>query len=100
MTYRLEGGSTVSQFFKNLSPLMSSSKAPIRSVVFTVLIFCWIPFLELVPSTERVLQVLSLSSSISCLIVWLLLMVAFLRYKYWSVRSRPSGVRPPPLADG
>jgi len=36
------------------------------------------------PSNAQVLQVLSLSSSISGLLVWFTLMVAFLRYKKWT----------------
>jgi yeast amino acid transporter len=103
LTYNLQGQNHVSRWFKRLSPLMASSGAPIRTIFFTFGIFFWIPYLQLVPSTERVrfvkcsqfryeysfspqvLQVMSLSSSISCLIVWLALMVSFLRYKEWSV---------------
>ena len=111
MTYNLQGRTRISRQFRKLSPLMPSSKAPIRTVIFSFIISFWIPWLQLVPATERVrtrtllramrcgtppsntrpsqvLQVLSLSSSISCLIVWLMLMVAFMRYKYWLVLPR------------
>ena len=54
LTHRLQGRNHVSKWFKRLSPLMASSGAPIRTIFFALLIFFWIPFLELVPSTERV----------------------------------------------
>ncbi|KAE9367500.1 hypothetical protein N431DRAFT_486595 [Stipitochalara longipes BDJ] len=84
LTYNLQERNRISRWFKKLSPLMASSGAPIRTIFFSWLLFFWLPWLELVPSNAQVLEVLSLSSSISCLLVWLTLMVAFLRYKKWT----------------
>jgi amino acid transporter len=54
LTYNLQGQNRVSRWFQRLSPLMASSGVPIRAIFFTIGIFFWIPYLQLLPSTERV----------------------------------------------
>lgn len=106
LTYGLGGSTSISRRLRGLSVLMNRTGSPARAILFTWVTFCWIPFLTLVSFTAndvsilwqlgplrllarpltmhpQVLQVLALSSSLSCLIVWASLLAAFLRYKKW-----------------
>jgi amino acid transporter len=105
LTHNLKDDQGFSKWFGKLSVLMDNG-APGRAVIISVVTFCWLPFLQLgrslsidhvgVPrsrfnepanrlGTWQVLEVLSISSSMSCLLVWLALLIAFLRFKAWYV---------------
>lgn len=58
---------------------------PAWSLVVSALFFIWLPFIQLKQgyAAAELQEILSVSASISCIIVWLVLSIAFIRYHRW-----------------
>lgn len=78
------------QAFKGLSDLWERTMVPAGALLITVLAFFWLPWLSEAPqgkgvTVRDVQDVLGLTASMSCIITWAFLCLAFIRFQRLSV---------------
>jgi yeast amino acid transporter len=107
LTYHLRGTNPLSRYFKRtIGKVWPSTSVPAMALFFSVLLFYWLPFLLLAPAGStidavcigtlqnimlhrlahtlfQVIEILTLTASISCIITWVLLLIAYIRYERW-----------------
>lgn len=68
-----------------LSLVVRQTGVPAAALFFSAVTFIWLPFLHLNRgyALEEVIKIMSVSASISCLIAWAALCLAFIRYEKW-----------------
>lgn len=68
-----------------LSLVVRQTGVPAAALFFSAVSFIWLPFLHLNRgyALEEVVEIMSVSASISCLIAWAALCLAFIRYEKW-----------------
>lgn len=68
-----------------LSLVVRQTGVPAAALFFSAVSFIWLPFLHLNRgyALEEVIEIMSVSASISCLIAWAALCLAFIRYEKW-----------------
>lgn len=79
-----------SQAFKGLSAVWRRTGVPAKALLFSMLAFFWLPWLSEAPqgkgvAVQDVLAVLGLTASMSCIITWAFLCLAFMRFQRLSV---------------
>ena len=82
----LREGNWISEAFKGLSAVWRRTNVPAKALLVSVLAFCWLPWLSEAPrgkgvAMQDVLEVLGLTASMSCIIVWAFLCLAFIRFQ-------------------
>jgi len=70
---------------KFLSLVERHTGVPMWSLVVSYLAFIWLPFLNLVKgySIQNLIEIIAVSASVSCLIVWAALCLAYIQYWRW-----------------
>ncbi|KAF1846862.1 uncharacterized protein K460DRAFT_362993 [Cucurbitaria berberidis CBS 394.84] len=68
-----------------LSVVVPKTGVPARALVFSALSFIWLPFVTLKGgyAVQYLIEIIQISSSVSCLIVWASVSFAYLRYYIW-----------------
>ncbi|KAI8629048.1 amino acid transporter [Xylariaceae sp. FL1651] len=90
LTYRIRGRSAISKLLKKLSTVWEVTGAPAAALFWSVALFYPLPFLELVhdePHKQRIqdaIDIISITSSVSCLVVWAAICIAFIRFERWT----------------
>ncbi|KAK0753681.1 amino acid permease/ SLC12A domain-containing protein, partial [Schizothecium vesticola] len=82
----LRGGNWISAAFKGLSSVWRATNVPAIALFVSVVAFCWLPWLSEAPdgkgvAMKDVLDVLELTASMSCIITWAFLCLAFIRFR-------------------
>jgi len=82
----LHEGNWLSQAFKGLSTVWERTGIPAKALLVTVLFFLWLPWLSEAPrgkgvAVQDVQDVLGLTASMSCIITWAFLCLAFIRFQ-------------------
>lgn len=69
----------------DLSLVVRQTGVPAAALLFSGVSFIWLPFLQLNNgyALEEVIEIMSVSASLSCLIAWAALCLAFIRYERW-----------------
>ncbi|KAI1846699.1 hypothetical protein JX266_007272 [Neoarthrinium moseri] len=92
MTHQLRNNYSFSRYFKKtFGQVWSSTGVPAMALLVSLLAFYWLPFIQYswkkdrdrAQALEQIIQIVSLTSSISCIITWTLLLIAYLRYNHW-----------------
>ncbi|KAL1979980.1 hypothetical protein VTN96DRAFT_4845 [Rasamsonia emersonii] len=70
---------------KRLSLVVKGTGVPAAALLFSAVSFFWLPFLQLKGgyALEDLIEIMSVSASVACLIVWAALCLAFIRYQRW-----------------
>jgi len=86
LTYNL-GDGLLARRFKGASTIWDATGVPAAALFLTVLSFYWLPWLMLIGNfaIDDLIKIVSLSSSVACLIVWAALCLAFHRFEKWCV---------------
>ncbi|KAF7539290.1 hypothetical protein G7054_g2283 [Neopestalotiopsis clavispora] len=91
MTQKLRDNHMFSRWFKKtFGQVWTSTGVPAMALLVSLLAFYWLPFVSLglklksPAALDDMIQIVSLTSSISCVITWTLLLIAYLRYDHWT----------------
>ncbi|ORY60027.1 amino acid permease-domain-containing protein [Pseudomassariella vexata] len=90
LTYRITGRNPLSRKLRKASVIWEVTGTPAMALLWSVLAFYWLPWLEMVTNKSAailindVIDMISITSSVSCLIVWAAICVAFHRYERWT----------------
>jgi amino acid transporter len=70
---------------RRLSLVVPRTGVPAAALLFSAVSFFWLPFLQLKGgyALQDLIDIISVSASIACLIVWSALCLAFIRYHWW-----------------
>jgi amino acid transporter len=85
LAYNLRGTNPISRRLAGAGKLTSWGSVPAMAVLLTTVSFYWLPWLGITRNADEVIMVIGITSSISCLIVWATLCVAFIRFEIWLV---------------
>jgi amino acid transporter len=68
-----------------LSLVVRQTGVPAPALLFSAVSFFWLPFLQLKAgyAIQDLIEIMAVSASVSCLIVWAALCLAFIRYERW-----------------
>ncbi|KAK0645438.1 amino acid permease-domain-containing protein [Cercophora newfieldiana] len=85
----------VSRTFKGLSVVWEKTTVPAKALLVTVLAFFWLPWLSEAPqgkgfAARDVQHVLGMTASMSCIITWAFLCLAFIRFQRLAKRCETS----------
>ncbi|KAK3363172.1 amino acid permease-domain-containing protein [Lasiosphaeria hispida] len=85
----LQGRNLASKAFGGLRGVWEKTGVPAKALLVTMLAFFWLPWLSEAPqgkgvAVEDALKVLGLTASMSCIITWAFLCLAFIRYHIWA----------------
>lgn len=94
--------SRMGRLLHSFSVVVPQTGVPARALIFSALAFFWLPFVNLKPGyavqyvrtsfsnhskqtnkLPQLIEIIQISSSVSCLIVWAALSFAYLRYYLW-----------------
>lgn len=85
MTREIPDSNMLGRILNRLSLVVRQTSVPAAALLFTSVFFIWLPFLQLESgyAIEELIEIISVSGSISCLIVWSAQCLAFIRYERW-----------------
>lgn len=85
MTREIPDSNMLGRILNSLSLVVRQTSVPAAALLFTAVFFIWLPFLQLERgyAIEELIEIISVSGSISCLIVWSAQCLAFIRYERW-----------------
>ncbi|KAF1963310.1 hypothetical protein CC80DRAFT_587744 [Byssothecium circinans] len=77
--------SRIGRLLHSFSVVVPQTGVPARALVFSALAFFWLPFINLKQgyAVQYLIEIIQISASASCLIVWAALSLAYLRYYLW-----------------
>ncbi|KAI1075590.1 amino acid transporter [Whalleya microplaca] len=87
LTYRIKGRNIFSRQLKKASIMWEFTGVPASALLWSLISFYWLPWLSQVENQEavnKVNTVISITSNISCLVVWAAVCLAFHRYEKWT----------------
>ncbi|KAF8848234.1 amino acid transporter [Acephala macrosclerotiorum] len=70
---------------KGLSIVVRQTGVPAMALLFSAVLSFWLPFLQLKAgyAIQDLIEIMAVSASVSCLVVWAALCLAFIRYERW-----------------
>lgn len=91
MTYKIQGNTSLSRRFRRVSRLEKKTKVPAVAMFCSLLSFGWLPILHWIltatgndlETLSDVIEIVQLTSSVSCFIVWFSLCLAYHRFDKW-----------------
>lgn len=85
ITREMPGTNWLNRQIKLLSLVAPRTGVPAAALLFSAVSFFWLPFLQLKSgyALQDLIEIMSVSSSVACLIVWSALCLAFIRYHWW-----------------
>lgn len=85
---RLRGHGYLGELIRLLGTVDPRTGVPVYAVVFSWLILCWVPLLAFHGEPWKILdgikQFLFVTSSMAFVVVWAVLCLAFIRFRYWA----------------
>ncbi|KAL7627291.1 hypothetical protein AAE478_001480 [Parahypoxylon ruwenzoriense] len=87
LTYRIRGRNILSKQLKKASIMWEFTGVPAMAIFWSVMSFYWLPWLSKIEQRDAVRKlntIISITSSVSCLVVWAAICVAFHRYEKWT----------------
>ncbi|KAI0009693.1 amino acid permease-domain-containing protein [Xylariaceae sp. FL0662B] len=87
LTYRIRGRNILSRQLLKASMLWDFTGVPAMALLWSLIAFYWLPWLSKIENQDAVSKlntVISITSSIACLIVWAAVCLAFHRYEKWT----------------
>ncbi|KUJ15957.1 uncharacterized protein LY89DRAFT_697946 [Mollisia scopiformis] len=75
----------VGKRLNKLSLVVRQTGVPAAALLFSAISFFWLPFLQLKAgyAIQDLIEIMSVSASVSCLVVWAALCLSFIRYDRW-----------------
>ncbi|KAJ9637660.1 hypothetical protein H2199_007150 [Coniosporium tulheliwenetii] len=90
MTREIPETNVVGKCLKKLSLVVPQTGVPAAALVISAISFFWLPFVQLKAgySVQDLIAIIAVTGSVSCLIVWAALSLAFIRYESWLRKCR------------
>ncbi|KAL1654225.1 hypothetical protein SLS61_003230 [Didymella pomorum] len=92
MALRVKDPTILGKLVHALSTVDSKTGVPLSALLLSWAMFFWIPFMSLKNDyrVQYVIEIIQTASSVSCLIVWTALVLAYLRLWYWQTKYKTS----------